>query len=174
MKGHRLFFSPVYAHVMHPAPLYIFTFTFVVNLMKLSWKCWMSHKLEKKNEIFGYDIFKFKLHCWVKKKDNLTNLSVYLHKCEIKKNNNNFLLHSPFPSVLIYVESKLLPTYWMNHWLMSWSISWLTDLSTGTVASGWLHSLLTDKLTDWLTGTVGPTRLTHRRRLPWCLTSCDK
>lgn len=45
------------------------------------------------------------------KKDNLTNLSVYLHKCEIKKNSNNFLLHSPFPSVSIYVESKLPPTY---------------------------------------------------------------
>ena len=143
MKGHRLFFSPVYAHVIHPAPLYIFTFTFVVNLMKLSWKCWMSHKLEKKMK-FSATIFSNLNSIAELKKDNLTNLSVYLHKCEIKKNNNNFLLHSPFPSVLIYVESKLPPTYWMNHWLMSWSISWLTDLSTGTLASGWLHSLLTD------------------------------
>lgn len=44
----------------------------------------MSHKLEKKNEISA-TIFSNLNSIAELKKDNLTNLSVYLHKCEIKK-----------------------------------------------------------------------------------------
>lgn len=151
MKGHRLFFSPVYAHVMHPAPLYIFTFTLVVNLMKLSWKCWMSHKLEKKNEIFGYDIFKFKLHCWVKKKTTWQICRYIYTSVKLKKIIIIFCYIAPF-----------LPSYSMwkadSHRLIEWIIGlcldrfpdWLTCQLAQWRQADCIACWLTSWLTDWL------------------------